>query len=329
MILRPLNVLIVGCGAIAGGYDSNRPDGALPRSHAPAYLQAGGFRLAACIDPDVERRQAFRTRWGVAHAAASIDEAAMAGPFDVVSICSPTALHAEHVAQALALKPRALFLEKPVTPRLADSVRLVELVERAGVSLAVNHTRRWAPDVRQLADELAAGHWGRVRSVATCYTKGVLNNGSHLFDLLHLLLGPVKVLATGAPRADHDPQDPSIACLLQVADEVPVAVSIGHARDYALFEMTLVTERGTIAMEDGGLGWRVRRCVDSPTFPGYRALDAGDVRPGRYEEAMLAAMNGLRRHLLEGQPLACTGRDALAAQAVSHAIREAAGLSGG
>jgi predicted dehydrogenase len=233
------------------------------------------------------------------------------------------------MAQALEAGPRAIFLEKPLTPRLVDARRMVEEAEARGVALAVNYTRRWAPDVQELAAELAAGTWGSVRGATACYTKGVLNNGSHLLDLLHMLLGPVRVAAAGAPRVDHDPDDPSIPCLLVAGDEVPVAVTVGHASDYALFELRLVTERGAIGMEGGGLGWRIMRCVDSPSFPGYRALDAGDVKPGRYQEAMLAAMTGLRQHLLEGRPLACTGRDALAAQAVSHAIRTAAGLAGG
>ena len=62
------------------------------------------------------------------------------------------------------------------------------------------------PDVLRLRDELAAGHWGEVRSVSATYNKGVLNNGGHLIDLLHLLLGPLDVVVTGpaAAGASHD-----------------------------------------------------------------------------------------------------------------------------
>jgi predicted dehydrogenase len=191
------------------------------------------------------------------------------------------------------------------------------------VLLGVNHTRRWAPDVRELAADLRGGRFGRVLGASACYTKGVRNNGSHLFDLLAMLLGPVEVVAAGRARVDHAGDDPTVPCLLE-AGGVPVAVTVGDARAFALFELALVTEAGTIAMEDGGMAWRERRVVDSPHFPGYRALGQSEVRPGRYEEAMTAAAVNLREAAVAGAPLACTGADALAAQGVAEAVRAAA-----
>ena len=38
-----------------------------------------------------------------------------------------------------------------------------------------------------LAGELKAGTWGQVRSASGTYGKGVMHNGSHLIDLLHML----------------------------------------------------------------------------------------------------------------------------------------------
>ncbi len=318
-----LSVLIVGCGGIAGGLDAGRPDVAWPRTHAPAYRRAGGFRLAACVEPDGTRRAAFQARWGVERGFATLAEAAAAGPFDLVSICSPTPCHAADLAGALALGPRAIFAEKPLTGKLADGRRLVAAAEAAGVALAVNHTRRWAPDVVELAAGLRAGRFGRVLGATACYTRGVRNNGTHLFDMLHLLLGPVRVVAAGTARVDQWPDDPSVPCLLE-AGGVPVAVTVGDARAYALFELVLVTEAGTVAMEEGGMRWRDRPVVDSPHFPGYRAVAEGAFRPGRYEEAMTAAAVNLRAAIETGAPLACTGADALAAQAVAEALRAAA-----
>ncbi len=319
------NVLIVGCGAIAGGYDASRPDDAPPRTHAAAYRQAGGFNLVACVDPDEGRRAGFQKRWGVSHAVGSMAEAAEFAPYDIVSLCSPTALHAPHFHAALALRPRLIFAEKPLTPDIAASRSLISAAADAGVAVAVNHTRRWAPDVRQLCDEIAAGRWGAVRSASGVYTKGVLNNGSHMFDLLAMLLGPLSVVSAGRPVFDHWPDDPSIPCLLAAGD-VPVTLNIGNAADFSLFELELATEAGVVRMEEGGLSWRRRLAVDSPHFVGYRTLGADSVTPGRYDLAMLACMNQLRSHLETGGPLSCDGGSALAAQAIAHEVRVAAGV---
>ncbi len=243
-----------------------------------------------------------------------------AARFDVVSIASPTAFHADHLAAALAFKPKLIFCDKPVTPRADDTRRWVEAAEAAGVLLAVNHTRRWAPDLIALAAELRAGTHGAVRSATGWYGKGVLNNGAHMIDLLHMLLGPVDVRAAGAAVADFWPDDPTIPALLD-AGGVPVQLATGDARDYARFELEIMTEAGVVTMEDGGQAWRIRRAESSGAFAGYRALDAGERSAGRYDAAMLAAVANIHDALTNGAPLASDGTSALAAQIVCERIR--------
>jgi predicted dehydrogenase len=318
-----LRVLIVGCGNIAGGFDDGRGE-AWPTTHAGAFARDGRFTIAACVDPNAARRAAFQSTWRVGEAFTSLDD--VTGAFDVVSICSPTAAHADQIRSALGLRPRLVFAEKPVTPFLAETTAVVEACEAARCLLAVNHTRRWAPDVARLARELAAGEWGAVRSLSALYNKGVLNNGAHLVDLLHMLVGPVDLVAAGRARYDYWPDDPTVPALLETQTGVPVVIAVGDARDYAVFELTLVTERGVITMEAGGLGWRVRRPEESARFPGYRVLDAGERIAGEYERAMSAAVANIHAAIADGAPLASTGRSALAAQAVCERIKMSASI---
>jgi predicted dehydrogenase len=319
-----LRVLIVGCGNIAGGFDAERPASQPPLTHVGAYTRHGGFHVAACVEPDAERRTTFMRRWGIAEG--HDDMAALAathapGRFDVISLCSPTSVHAGQLEAALALRPRLIFCEKPVTPTLAQTEALVQRCAAAGVPLAVNHTRRWAPDVQRLAAELKAGAWGSVRSVVGTYNKGVLNNGSHLIDLLHLLLGPMKLLHAGAALADHWPDDPTVPALLQTAGGVPVHLNTAHAADCAIFELQIITATAVIAMEDGGLQWRVRRVIDSPHFRHYRVLDGGERSAGEYLQATQRAVANLHAHLTSAEPLASTGATALSAQRLCEEIK--------
>ena len=209
-------VLLVGCGNIAGGFDTDAAPGVPPRTHAGAYLAHGGFNLAACVEPDSGKREAFARRWGIAQAHADIDAALAAdGTYDVISICSPTAAHHEDGIAALALRPRLLFCEKPLCAGLGQAEDLVRSCTAQGVLLAVNHNRRWDTEVLRLRDELASGHWGMLRSVSGHYNKGVLNNGSHMIDLLHDLLGPLEPQCVGSPLYDHWPDDPTVPALLR------------------------------------------------------------------------------------------------------------------
>ena len=324
--MKPVSVLLVGCGNIAGGFDTDRAPGLLPVTHAGAYAAHGGYRLAACIEPNSDTRLAFMQRWEIPMGFSSFDELALSATtyrlmFDVISVCSPTVSHHNDAMRALSLKPKLLFCEKPVCSTVAQTEELVAQCKAANVQLAVNHNRRWDPRVMQLKSELASGQWGKVRSASGVYNKGVLNNGSHMLDLMQDLLGPLRLVNVGTPVYDYTDDDPSVPATLVSEFGVTVTLSCGHAADYSLFELQLVTERGTVAMEDGGLSWRHRTAGPSLQFKGYQALLRSAVAEGRYLETMTTAVANIYAVLAGVQQLGSTGETALQAQRLCDAIK--------
>ncbi|MEO5327920.1 MAG: Gfo/Idh/MocA family oxidoreductase [Magnetococcus sp. THC-1_WYH] len=310
-----LSCLIIGCGNIAGDFDADKKSDQLPLTHAGAYTQHGGFRLWACIDPNREKRAGFMQRWNIEEGYDSVDALGQQiGRFDVISICSPTPAHRTDVDAALALRPRVLFCEKPLASNLKNAEAIVAACEQAGVPLIVNYNRRWDASVIRLKHEIENGSWGRVRSVSGVYTRGVSNNGSHMLDLLHFLLGPLRLTAVGVPVFDGFEDDPSVPMSLLTDTNITVALTCGHAHDYSLFELQIVTEFGVISMEDGGLVWRIRRAVPSPLFKNYRTLDSGSGQvDGALRGAMLAAVREVHRTANGERILTSSGHNALAA----------------
>ena len=319
---NPLRVLIVGCGNIAGGFDLGRPPGYLPYTHAGAYVGDGRFNIVACVEPDDIRRAEFMAAWSVSIGFRSIDEVLHSQErFDVISICSPTSCHVDDLEVALSLKPRLIFCEKPVTSPYSETERLVEECDKANMPLAVNYTRRWDPDVSKLREKMDTNQWGQLRSVTGLYNKGILNNGSHMLDLLNMLVGPIEIVKVGKPVDDFFSDDPTVPVWLEGAEGVPVHLACAHAGDYAVFELQLVFSLGILTMEEGGLFWRERRAIDSATFKGYRMLDEGVRRAGEYPQAMLQAVDNIYRTINQGELLASTGKTALAAQRVCAEIK--------
>jgi predicted dehydrogenase len=320
--MAPMRTLIVGCGNIAGHFDAGR-SGDWPRTHAGAYTRDGRFELAACVEPDDARRSEFMRSWKVASGFRSMDEAARGdGRFDVISICSPTASHAHDLRAALGLQPKLIFCEKPATASAAETERLVAACRDARVDLAVNYTRRWDPAVADLKRGMEEGRWGTLRSVVGYYNKGLMNNGSHLLDLLHLLLGPLHVIHVGKPIEDFFADDPTLPAWLETADGLPVHVACAHAADFAFFELQLVFAHAVIAMEEGGLHWRERPAADSAEFAGYRVPGEGVRRPGGYTQAMRRSIDNIFGAVQRREPLASTGESALAAQRLCEEIRQ-------
>lgn len=75
-------------------------------------------------------------------------------------------------------------------------------------------------------------------------------------------------------------------------------------------------------MEEGGMFWRERGVVDSASFKGYRVLDDGERRAGRYPRSMLQAAGNIYQATTEGKPLASTGETALVAQRICGQIMQ-------
>lgn len=309
-------VLIIGCGNIAGGFDLTRAPNLPPLSHAGAYTKHGGFRLRACVDPHDVRRQAFAQHWHVEKQVANMAElGAEPGTFDVISICSPTVLHHEHLAQAIALHPRVIFCEKPLTTDLDAAAQLVRDCRTQGVALSINYSRRWDPRVLEVTGQLKSGRWGSVRSVVGHYNKGILNNGGHLVDLLLRLVGPLELVATTCPEFDFWESDPTVAALLTAEkSSVPVYLNPGNARDFAYFELEIVCQLGVLRMQSGGMDWQSRDAVPSSQFVGYRTLDKARQVEGRYLESMALAIDNLYGYLHRGTPIDCTGEEAIRVQ---------------
>lgn len=316
-------VLIVGAGNIAGGFDEGRPVSDPPYTHAGAYSRDGRFNVEVCVEPNLDRRVSFMKAWSVPSGVGSIDETLnRAGQFDVVSVCSPTGCHVHDLETALMLKPKLIFCEKPVASLLRDSERLVDECRKAGVLLAVNHTRRWDPAIPELKADIQSGKWGQLRSVVGYYNKGILNNGSHMLDLLYLLFGPLEIVKVGKPISDFFPDDPTIPVWLESKDGLPIHLVCGHAGDFAFFELEIVFSGGVLTMEDGGFFWRERQVVENGVFKGYLSLEEGARRKGQYSLAMSAAVDNIYRAIMGGDLLASTGESALVAQRICSQIKQ-------
>jgi hypothetical protein len=310
-----LDVLIVGCGNIAGLFDQGRGKSVLPITHAGAYLKDKRFRLVACVEPDDERRMNFMSYWNIPNGFQTIGEAKKCGSvFQVISICSPTDCHADDIINSLALKPQLIFCEKPLTKSLKETKKLVEKCSKNHVQLAVNYTRRYDPSVLKLFETIKLNKLGELRSIIGCYNKGLLNNGSHMLDLLFLLLGELKLVHVGKPINDYSVKDLSVPIWLESEDGTPIHISCGNSIDYSLFELEFIFSGGILKMLDGGLFWSERRVIDSKTFKNYRVLEEGNRLQGNYLKSMSVAIDNIYNAIVNSKPLISCGKNSLYVQ---------------
>jgi predicted dehydrogenase len=320
-----LRVLIVGCGNIAGKFDEVRGLSDSPYTHVGAYLMEGRYEVVSCVEPDDFRREEFMRFWSVKSGYRSIlDLLDGEERFDVISICSPTHCHANDIKVALDLKPKLIFCEKPITYSINESEELISKARNRSVLLAVNYSRRFDKDVQDLKDKIGTSLYGELRSIVGVYNKGILNNGSHMLDMLHFILGPLVVKTVGSPIYDFFEDDPTIPVNLEDSRGVPIQLVCGNAKDYSFFELTFIFSSGVITMEEGGMFWRKRFSEYSLIFNGYKTLDAGERIIGRYPKAMLNAVTNLADVIESGKVLLSSADTALSVQKICDQIKQMA-----
>lgn len=89
---------------------------------------------------------------------------------DIVSICTSPETHATITCE-VAPYVKGIFSEKPIATTLSDADKMIEICHKNNVVLQINHQRRWyKPKFR--------------------FSRGILDTGTHAFDLINYLFKP-------------------------------------------------------------------------------------------------------------------------------------------
>lgn len=221
--MTDLRIGIVGCGRIAKRH-----------SDILGSQLIRGAHLAAVCDVQADRADEMASRFDVP-AYYDIEEMLKSDDIDVVSILTPSGMHAEH-AIAAANAGKHVIVEKPMALRLEDADAMIVACDRAGVKLFVVKQNRLNVPVVKAREALDAGRFGKLvlgtvrvrwRRDQSYYNQdswrgtwaqdgGVLaNQASHHVDLLEYFMGDVVSVHARASRAlvDIEAEDTAIATL--------------------------------------------------------------------------------------------------------------------
>ena len=318
-----LPALVVGCGRIGSSFDEGTM-AAPPASHAGALARHGGVGGGGGGGAGAAGAGGAARHWGVDLSFASVDEALQRARPALVSVCTPDETHAAVLEQVLvAPGVRAVLAEKPLARTVAEAERIVALARERGVLLLVNYSRRFHPAYRQLRKELAAGAIGEVTLVSGFYSKGILHNGSHWFDLARWLVGEAQVVYA-AHAHDECPGDPTLHVDLAFASGARGRLNGMRQSAYAIFELDLLGTRGRVRLLGGPrFEWSIAR--DSERYAGFRHLQPLRVDAPAPESAIVAAVDHAIRCLNHEEHPWCGGADGVAAMRLAG---EALRLSG-
>lgn len=205
-----INIALIGCGRIA-------------QRHALHIINTDGLHLKAVCDI-VEAKARQLAKESNAKSYADIRTLLAEEPdIDLVSICTPNGLHAEHAILALRAGKHVLC-EKPMATNVQDCGAMILEAERANRRLFVIKQNRFNPPVAAVKRLIEEGRLGKLYSVQlNCFWnrnpdyyanswKGtlVLDGGtlftqfSHFIDLLYYLIGDIREVEAYGANFHHE-----------------------------------------------------------------------------------------------------------------------------
>lgn len=268
---EPINVAVVGFGLAGKAF------------HAPLVAACPGLNLHTIVS---SRPDDVHAAWPEARVAPDLDTALADPEIGLVVVATPDALHVAH-AEAALNAGKAVVIDKPFAPTLAEARRLVDLAKTKGLLLSVFQNRRWDADFLALRAELASGRLGQVVTVETRYDRhrpvardrwrensgdGVwMDLGPHLVDQMLVLFGrPLAITCdTAIQRPGGKTPDwvhavlryPDLrvvvnAAMVSAAHEIRFAVH-GTKGSWLKYGLDVQEEQSKSGMAVGAPGWGV------------------------------------------------------------------------
>ena len=167
---------IIGCGRIAG-------------RHANAYTTIDSTELVAAAEPDPERRLKFDETHGIVSLYENYREMLANEELDIISICTWHPLHREMTVAAAESGVQAILCEKPMARNMGEADKMLKACEEAGTKLVIGHQHRFDPQAVNAKELVEGNAIGELRSIFGHCGSDLLNNGTHVVDLIRYLVG--------------------------------------------------------------------------------------------------------------------------------------------
>lgn len=219
-------------------------------SHSSCYSNHPRTHLVAGCDIDKEKTKLFKQKYP--NSSDYLDYIKMLAneKLDIVSVCIHQDLQADIVRTAIDKGVKMIFCEKPFCNSAKTAKDLAELCKQKEVSLVVNYWRKYDEAHQEIYKIISTNKIGKIQHVHGKYGNGLMNNGSHLINLMQWYLGPVK-WAIGFQGNIDKKEDLNFEAVLGFEKTIGTLATVSF-NNYRLIELDLVGEAGRIVIKDEG-----------------------------------------------------------------------------
>jgi len=231
------------------------------------------FVLVAVCDPDVERQEEARERFGC-RAYGEYQDLVADGEVELVVVATPSQLHAGDTIAAL-WAGKDVLVEKPMARDLAEVDEMIAVAQETGQILTVNQNYRYAADFQKVKEIIASGVLGRILEIRIAvhqfrrrwdwqtlkrYGGGILSNhGAHVVDWAMLLIDdsePELFCHMEATPLYAGDADSHVKLLIRPKDGPVIDIELTHACAYPQETWLVMGTQGGLSSDRQTVRWK-------------------------------------------------------------------------
>lgn len=259
---------LIGLGNIAWKLDKDKIS-KNSLTHVSAYVGNKKTQLVCAFSPDANEIDRFENETGI-QGYTDLQKLFLENKPDIVSICSPTPYHMEHVEACLKYNTHMVWLEKPPAESAKDILKLekMRLFSKNPSRVLVNYQRRYIDSYIRLKNIIKEEKFGKVLAFDCKYSRGLITNGSHILDLIFFLFGdkPCEVVWLDCQGSSENPD-----FILRFDNKTLIHVS-GIDSQFHNIDVSVTFEEGRVSIVHGGMTLRVEEKREHELFSGYYRL---------------------------------------------------------
>ncbi|MBK8505405.1 MAG: Gfo/Idh/MocA family oxidoreductase [Saprospiraceae bacterium] len=275
-------VAVIGCGNIGSYLDEADPFKPYTLTHAGTYSRIKDqLSFLSLCDPNQSRLETAGKTWNSDRLYTDLDDLFESEDIDIVSICTPTSYRLPVFRAALQRGIKYFICEKPLASSLQEASQIIDLIDAHQAIVCINYLRRWENQFVRVKEMIHQGLFGNIQFISAYYGKGIINNGSHILDLMNYYFGaPHSYEVTGIVTDDRVSFDPTLSCTLNYYfqdRQFPLYLIASDYRDYSLFEIDIVGSVQRMRVFDNGLKMNISKVAKSDVFRGYQSLSEAEL----------------------------------------------------
>lgn len=302
-------VLIIGLGQIGMLYDFELEKKYI-FSHARAFTENKMFSVIAAVDIDKEKRDKFSQVYN-RYVYETIEEAVDQHNFDVVVISVITEAHYQVFLKLVTLcRPKIILCEKPMSYNHFLAKEMITICATHHIKLFVNYMRLANKKLIEIKKDISLWRMSKPLKGIVWYTKGLINNGSHILNLLEYWLGSVtssKVIREGRNISQFDCERD---VLFKFGDSEILFLS-WMEEFYSHYSIELLSEFGSLRYDCYYEEIEWKSSVEDSLHPKYRCLNkVPSVEKLNRETMQLEVVGEIVKALQGAEVNLCSGRQA-------------------